>query len=129
MSPFWVTFLVSQVGVLNSASICGTMVTSLNTRESTALIVGSYRGLFSPNTYSRPKSEFLRVVSAVFVSRNLLRLWQIESKEQWVWRASLEDSHTGERRGFANLDALLAFLREQTDPGTDSPRDKDATGV
>ncbi len=27
-----------------------------------------------------------------------------------VWRYSLEDPHTGERRGFADLAALLAFL-------------------
>ena len=55
----------------------------------------------------------------------LLRLWQIESKGQLVWRASVEDSRTGERRGFASIDALLTFLREQTDTVTDSPRDKD----
>ena len=53
----------------------------------------------------------------------LLRLWQIESKEQLVWRASVEDSRTGERRGFASIAALLAFLREQTDVATDSLED------
>jgi hypothetical protein len=41
----------------------------------------------------------------------LLRLWQ--TGRQPTWRASLE-SAAGERMGFANLDALLAFLREQT---------------
>ena len=45
----------------------------------------------------------------------LLRLWRTKSGDETVWRASLEDSETGERRGFANLDALLAFLRQQTD--------------
>lgn len=50
----------------------------------------------------------------------LLRLWQIESKGQSVWRASLEDSRTGERRGFANMDALLVFLCQQTNTATDS---------
>ena len=58
----------------------------------------------------------------------LLRLWQIESKGQLVWRASLEDARTGERRGFASIDALLAFLREQTDVVTDSPEDENAVG-
>ena len=54
----------------------------------------------------------------------LLRLWQVESKGQLVWRASLEDSRTGERQGFASIDALLAFLREQTDVATDSLENK-----
>ena len=44
----------------------------------------------------------------------LLRLWQVESDGQPVWRASLHDPRTGERRGFADLTALGAFLAEQT---------------
>jgi len=44
----------------------------------------------------------------------LLRLWQIKSGGELVWRASLESPHTGERRGFASLEALFAFLRWQT---------------
>jgi hypothetical protein len=55
----------------------------------------------------------------------LLRLWQIESKGQLVWRASVEDSHTGERRGFASIDALLAFVREQTNKVTGSDESQD----
>jgi hypothetical protein len=47
----------------------------------------------------------------------LLRLWQIESKGQLVWRASLEDSRTGEQHGFANIDTLLAALRKELDIG------------
>ena len=49
----------------------------------------------------------------------LLRLWQIESEGQSVWLASLEDSRTGERRGFASIDALLVFLCQQTNTATD----------
>jgi hypothetical protein len=44
----------------------------------------------------------------------LLRLWRV-SKEGAVWRASLESPQTGERIGFASLDELFAFLREQAD--------------
>jgi hypothetical protein len=40
----------------------------------------------------------------------LLRLWQIKDAGKLVWRASLEDPHTGERQGFANLEALIDFL-------------------
>jgi hypothetical protein len=47
----------------------------------------------------------------------LLRLWQTESEGQLVWRASLESPQTGERTGFRNLDALFAFLRQQSGEG------------
>ncbi|NOZ28129.1 MAG: hypothetical protein GXP39_08780 [Chloroflexi bacterium] len=43
----------------------------------------------------------------------LLRLWRAGEGEGGEWRASVEDPHTGERRGFASLEALFAFLREQ----------------
>ena len=43
----------------------------------------------------------------------LLRLWQVTDAGKLVWRASLEDPHTGERLGFASLEALIAFLGEQ----------------
>lgn len=41
----------------------------------------------------------------------LLRVWQVQENEHAVWRLSLESSHTGKRWGFADLDALCAFLR------------------
>ncbi len=50
----------------------------------------------------------------------MLRLWQVGSGRAIAWRASLEDPHTGERKGFADLDSLLAFLKDQIEPGTDS---------
>ena len=54
----------------------------------------------------------------------LLRLWKVEGGEGGGWRASIEDPHTGEQRGFASLEALFAFLREQV--GTSSVSDRDA---
>jgi hypothetical protein len=56
----------------------------------------------------------------------LLRLWR--ENEQSAWRASLESTTTGERRGFPDLVSLFAFLqalcqeaeahrRENTDDG------------
>ena len=54
----------------------------------------------------------------------LLRLWQIRSEGELVWRASLESPHTGERRGFASLDDLFGFLREQTDVPSDASGDE-----
>jgi hypothetical protein len=50
----------------------------------------------------------------------LLRLWRVNEEgnlhrgaEQAVWRASLENLHTRQRQGFASLDELCDFLREQ----------------
>ncbi len=50
----------------------------------------------------------------------MLRLWQVGGEGEPAWRASLESPHTGERRGFASLEALFAFLEEQT-RSTDDP--------
>ena len=44
----------------------------------------------------------------------MLRLWQVRDDDELLWRASLEDPHTGARRGFASLEMLVAFLREET---------------
>jgi hypothetical protein len=57
---------------------------------------------------------------------HLLRLWRVENHEaagadKAVWRASLESAHTGEKRTFAGLDDLIAFLREQIDESSTHP--------
>ena len=57
----------------------------------------------------------------------LLRLWETKSSGERIWRASLQDPHTGGRKGFANLTDLFTFLeeaighraRDQTSPNTD----------
>ena len=46
----------------------------------------------------------------------MLRLWQT-GEDGMTWRASLENAHTGARQGFAGLNALFAFLEEQTGRG------------
>jgi hypothetical protein len=53
----------------------------------------------------------------------LLRLWQDNSDDQPIWRASLQSSPTENRQGFASLDELFAFLRQQVD--TDGDIDKE----
>lgn len=40
----------------------------------------------------------------------LLRLWRDNKAESSNWRASLEDPHTGEQKGFASLKDLIAYL-------------------
>ncbi len=49
----------------------------------------------------------------------LLRLWQVNDG-QGDWRASLESAHAAGRRGFADLEALFSFLRQQTSMGMGS---------
>jgi hypothetical protein len=44
----------------------------------------------------------------------LLRMWQTGDGPGCTWCASLEQPGTGERRGFATLDQLFAYLRDQT---------------
>ena len=52
----------------------------------------------------------------------LLRCWTRRGPES-AWRFSLEDPHTGERRGFAGLEALVAFLQAELARGCDEPPD------
>jgi len=44
----------------------------------------------------------------------LLRIWQTSNGEKSVWSASLEKPGTNERLGFANLEALFRFLKDET---------------
>jgi hypothetical protein len=44
----------------------------------------------------------------------LVRLWPAQCEGHTVWRAAIEDAHTGERRAFADLSQLFAFLEETT---------------
>jgi hypothetical protein len=54
----------------------------------------------------------------------MLRLWQT-GKDRMAWRASVENAHTGVRQGFANLEALVAFLEEKTDQCTTDASERD----
>jgi hypothetical protein len=47
----------------------------------------------------------------------LLRLWSTRSRGELIWRASLESAETGERRGFADLTDLFAFLEKEISHG------------
>ncbi len=43
----------------------------------------------------------------------ILRLWTTGSGGSAEWQASLEDTETGNRIGFANLEELFLYLMEQ----------------
>ena len=45
----------------------------------------------------------------------MLRLWSSEQGGRRVWRVSLESAHSAERQVFADLEALFAFLQQQTE--------------
>jgi hypothetical protein len=56
----------------------------------------------------------------------LLRLWKSGQNDESACRASLESPMTGERRGFANLQDLFAFLQAQAEGlAGPTPRDDD----
>jgi hypothetical protein len=44
----------------------------------------------------------------------LLRLW-LEPNDPPAWRAMLESPANGERRGFASIESLFAFLEQETE--------------
>ena len=50
----------------------------------------------------------------------LLRLWPASRDTEATWHASLENPHTGQRLGFANLEDLLQFLKEEISVATDT---------
>lgn len=52
----------------------------------------------------------------------LLRLWRVDEDGRQVWRASLEDPRTGERRGFTSLGQLMEFLLFQIKAGDEEER-------
>jgi hypothetical protein len=55
----------------------------------------------------------------------LLRCWEERGRGRdgaGTWRFSLEDPHTGRRRGFASLDDLVAAVRGELEPDGDEPR-------
>ncbi len=43
----------------------------------------------------------------------LLRCWEERSQSVSVWRFSLEEVHTNQRRGFASLEGLRAYLEKE----------------
>jgi hypothetical protein len=65
-----------------------------------------------------PEEWFMAETQSNYVSF-MLRLWQVSSAGQPVWRASLENTSTGERHGFANPASLLEFLSQVTQTQTE----------
>ncbi len=58
----------------------------------------------------------------------MLRLWETSNGETQIWRASLESPGSGQRRGFASLQGLMAFLEAEIRSQGEQPRDPYAPG-
>lgn len=43
----------------------------------------------------------------------MLRIWSVRNDQKILWRASMENAQTGERRVFADLDDLFEYLQSQ----------------
>jgi hypothetical protein len=69
--------------------------------------------------HERPKTRYLSY---------LLRLWETADGEQRFWRASLERPGTGERHSFATLEALFAYLMQETQSENSQRRTPPAEG-
>ena len=54
----------------------------------------------------------------------LLRLWETTRGGEGIGCASLQDPHTGERKGFASLKDLFPFLEEEIGRARDQPTAK-----
>jgi SAM-dependent methyltransferase len=73
-----------------------------------------------------PKANSASAGAKTAYQAYLLRLWQEHRTGQPVWRASLENPHTGERLGFAGLPLLFAHLQKMA--GSPAPAQLPATG-
>jgi rRNA maturation protein Nop10 len=54
----------------------------------------------------------------------MLRCWEVAGDASigpMPWQFSLEDPHTRERRGFASMESLVAFLLDELASGRDLP--------
>jgi hypothetical protein len=59
----------------------------------------------------------------------MLRCWEVRSPQPGgpaSWRFSLEDPHTGEKQGFADLNTLTEFLQDElSEPESAAPLHSD----
>lgn len=53
----------------------------------------------------------------------LLRLWQAEQGDGWIWRCSLEETLTGEQRTFTDLHAMVRHILEEIEDEREPPQE------
>jgi hypothetical protein len=56
----------------------------------------------------------------------MLRLWRVHDGQKTIWHASLQDVRGGPRLGFADLDQVVAYLRQELNlPSEPRPSDRE----
>ena len=69
---------------------------------------------------ANPYLEMAMVSEQTGYRSYLLRLWRVGTADPPRWRASLEEARTHQRRTFASLEQLYAFLIDETNGAPDS---------
>ena len=62
----------------------------------------------------------------------MLRIWEVRGEKPALpsmWRFSLEDPETGQKRAFADLQALTGFLQAELGTDGNSPADDKSAGA
>ena len=59
----------------------------------------------------------------------LLRLWFVRTETGWRWRASLENSRTGDSKRFDSLDQMSTYMVSEAEKTVGLEREVDAPGV
>lgn len=77
----------------------------------------------------REEGEVIMATDRAHYRAYTLRLSQDQDEAAPVWRASLENPHTGERRGFSSLEALFTFLRQCAGVGEPATQPGMAAGM
>jgi hypothetical protein len=67
---------------------------------------------FSTRQFVKNDQEDQAAVEEINYVSFVLRFWPVPGDGCVIWRASLENSQTGERVGFCNLEALFKYIEE-----------------
>jgi len=75
--------------------------------------------VFTSFTSEREEQETATWATQIMVEKQreylayMLRIWSVRDNGKILWRASVENAQTGERRGFASLGDLFEYLQSQ----------------
>lgn len=75
--------------------------------------------MFTSFTSEREEQETATWATQIMVEKQreylayMLRIWSVRDNGKILWRASVENAQTGERRGFASLSDLFEYLQSQ----------------
>ena len=64
-----------------------------------------------------------------FYQAYMVRLWAVHRNHDLLWRASIENVHSGERRAFADVAGLCTFLCAAVAPPVTMQDERDAAAA